>query len=108
MDAVALAARELADFLLLVGALEIEPAHIGARRHFAFAERHHLGAFGDLLRDGLLLFERVAGLIDIAELDRVAHTNGAIIGGLLPHDHAEQRGLAAVSYTHLRAHETVL
>ena len=41
VDAVALAAREVADLLLLVGALEVERGHVGARGHLALAELEH-------------------------------------------------------------------
>ena len=94
VHAVPLAARELADLLLLVGALEIEPADIGARRHLAGPELDHVAAAGDLLEHGLLAVERIARLIDIAELHGVADADGAVIGLVLADDHAEQRGLA--------------
>ena len=55
MHAVALAARKLADLLLLVGALEVEPAAIGAAGHLPLvAELHVVEAARDLLPDGLL------------------------------------------------------
>ena len=91
---VALAARELADLLLLVGALEVEGADIGARRHRALAELDLLQPARDLLAHGLVGVERVAALVDIAELDRVADADRAAVGLLLADDHAEQRGLA--------------
>ena len=67
MDAVALAARELAHLLLLIGALEVEGAGIGARIDLALAEIDDLVAAGNLLPDVLLGVERVARLIDIAD-----------------------------------------
>ena len=94
MHAVALAARELADLLLLVGALEVEGRAIGARVHLALAELELIEAAGDFLPHGLLAVERVARLVDIAELHRLADLDGAVVGLLLPGDHAEQRGLA--------------
>ena len=54
MDAVALAAGERADLLLLVAALEVEGADIGARVHLALAELDDVVAVGDLLPDGLV------------------------------------------------------
>ena len=51
-------------------------------------------AAGDFLPDVLLAVERVARLIDIAELHRLADLDGAGVGLLLAGDHAEQRGLA--------------
>src|SRR6266568_7267102 len=47
MHAVALAPRELADLLLLVGALEVERGAIGARIHLALAEKNDVVAAGD-------------------------------------------------------------
>ena len=94
MHAVALAARQHADLLLLVAALEVEGRAIGARVDLALAEVDHVVAAGDLLPDGLLVVERVARLVDIAELDRRADDDRAGIGLFLPGDHAEQRRLA--------------
>ena len=94
MHAVALAARKLADLLLLIRALEIEPAAIGAARHFALAERDHVVAAGNLLPDRLFRVERVARLVDITQLHRLADADRAAIGLFLADDHAEQRGFA--------------
>ncbi len=49
MHAVALTARERADLLLLVGALEVEGRAIAARIHFALAEQDQFVAAGNLL-----------------------------------------------------------
>jgi hypothetical protein len=68
MHAVALAARQHADLLLLVGALEVEGAAIGARIDLALAEIEDVVAAGDFLPDVLLVVERVARLVDVAEL----------------------------------------
>src|SRR5215472_14851688 len=94
MDPVALAAGELADVLLLIGALEIEAGDIGAARHLALAELDDVEPVGDLLPHGLVGPERVARLIDIAELHGFADAQGAAIGLLLADDHAEERRLA--------------
>src|SRR5262245_17994980 len=94
VDAIALAARELAHFLLLVGTLEIEPANIGPGLHLAVPELDHVVAARDLLEHRLLAVERVARLIDITELHRLADADRAFIGFVIADDHAEQRGLA--------------
>src|SRR3990170_2580982 len=94
MNAVALSARELADLLLLIRPLEVEPADIGAGRHLAGAKLDHVAAAGDLLEHRLLAVERIARLIDIAELHRVADADTAVVRRLLADDHAEERGLA--------------
>ena len=44
--------------------------------------------------DGLVRVERVAVLVDVAQLDRFADPHLAAVGLLLAHDHAKQRRLA--------------
>jgi hypothetical protein len=80
MHAVALAAREVADLLLLVAALEVERRAVGAAVHLVLAELDHLVAAGDLLPDGLVRVERVAALVDVAELDRLAEADLPAVG----------------------------
>ena len=94
MHAVALAARQHADLLLLVGALEVEGAAIGARIDLALAEIEDVVAAGDFLPDVLLVVERVARLVDVAELHQLADLDRAGIRLVLAGDHAEQGGLA--------------
>src|ERR1700731_4605964 len=94
MDAVALAARERANLLLLVGALEIERRAIAARIDLALAEQDLFVAAGNFLPHTLLAVERVAGLVDIAEMHALADRDGALVRLVLPGDHPEQRGLA--------------
>src|SRR5262249_39861440 len=59
MHAVALAAGELADLLLLVGALEIERRAIGARIDLALAELQLIEPAGDFFPYALLAVEAV-------------------------------------------------
>src|SRR6185295_14896782 len=94
MYAVALAARERTDLLLLVRPLEVEIGAIGARIHFALAEQDEILTTRDLLPYVLLAVERVAGLIDVAEMHGLADLDRALVRLFLPDDHAEQRGLA--------------
>jgi hypothetical protein len=94
MHPVALAARERADLLLLVAALEVEGRAIGARVHLVLAELDDVVAAGDLLPDGLVRIERIAALVDIAQMHRLADGDRPRIGLLLPGDHPEQRRLA--------------
>src|ERR1043166_726196 len=94
MDAVALAAGQRADLLLLVGALEVERRAIAARIDFLLAEQDQLVAAGDLLPHGLVALERVARLVALAEMPGLADRDGALVGRLLLGDHLEQRGLA--------------
>src|ERR1700732_1341752 len=99
MDAVALAARDVAYLLLLVGALEIERRAIAARIDLALAEKNEFVAAGNFLPHALLAVERVARLVDIAEMHALADRDGALVRLLLPGDHAEQRGLAGAVRT---------
>ena len=94
VDPVALAARELADLFLLVAALEVEGPDIGPRGRLVLAQGHGVAALGDLLPDRLVRGQRIARLVDIAELDRLAQAQAAAVRLLLARDHAEQRGLA--------------
>ena len=71
VDAVALAAGERADLLLLVGAQEVEAGDVGARVHLRAAQLQVIAAAGDLLPDGLLGVQGVAALVDVGQLDRL-------------------------------------
>ncbi len=93
MDAVALTARQNADFLLLVAALEVERAHIGPARHFMVAQHDHVIAARNLFPDVLVGIERVARLVHIPKLHGLAEGDGAAIGFLFADDHLEQGGL---------------
>src|SRR5207244_3299660 len=70
--AVALAAREISDALLLVGPAEIERRDVRARVARPGADLDGLLTLGDLLPDVLLRIERVARLRHVAELHRLA------------------------------------
>src|SRR6202048_4069660 len=94
MHAVALAARQRADLLLLIGALEIERRAIAARIDLALAQNNEFVAAGDFLPHALLAVETVARLVDIAEMHALADRDGALVRRLLLGDHPEQRGLA--------------
>src|SRR4029453_13131123 len=94
VDAVALAARELADLLLLVGALEVERAAIGAAGNLAVAELDDVEPAREFLPHRLVGIERLAALVDIAQLHRRADRESARIRLVLAGDHLEQRGLA--------------
>src|SRR3954462_8444347 len=94
MQAGALAARELADLLLLVGALEVEAGHVLAAVHHAVADLELVEAVGALLPDGLVVVERVARLVDEDERDRAADPQLARVRLLLAGEQAKQRRLA--------------
>ncbi len=94
VHAIALAARELPDQLLLLRAFEIETADVAARGGLVALDADDVLPAGNLLPDGFLVVERVARLIDIGELDAGTDANVAAVGLLGSGEHAEQRGLA--------------
>jgi len=94
VDAVALAAGQDADALLLVLALEVEARDVRPRVDRLLPDHDRLDALADLLVKRRVGRERVAALVDVAELDRVTDLDLAGVRLLEPHDHAEQRGLA--------------
>src|SRR6516162_7368069 len=94
MHAVTLAAGELPHFFLLIGALEIERRAIGARVHLALAELELIEPAGNLLPYCLLAVERIARLIDISKLNRIADVDRSRVRLVLRRDHAKQRRLA--------------
>src|ERR1700683_769043 len=94
MYPVAFAARQRADFFLLIGALEIERRAIAARVDLTLAEQDQFVAAGNFLPHGLLAVEAVARLVDIAEMHAFADGDGALVRRLLPGDYPEKRGLA--------------
>src|SRR6185503_4866925 len=94
MDAVPLAAREIRDALLLVGALEVEPRDVLARIDLALAELDRVVAARDLLPDVVRRVEVGPRLVDVGELDGLADAEGPVVGLRLAGDHPKQRRLA--------------
>src|SRR5688572_3037981 len=94
MEPAALAAGKLSDELLLVRALEVEPAEVGARLHLELADGEDVLPVADRLPRRLVVRQRFARLVDHRELHRVADLDLSRIGLLLAGDHAEQRRLA--------------
>ena len=72
----------------------MKPGDVGARVDLPLADLDLVVAAGDLLPDGLVGVERVAGLVDVGELDGLADAQRAAVGLLLADDHPEQRRLA--------------
>src|SRR6188472_3814759 len=87
---VALAARQVADALLLVGALEVEAGDVGPSVHLAVADLELVDASGDLLVHGGVAVEAVATLVDVAELHGVADRDRARVRSLGARQHLEQ------------------
>src|SRR5215472_19087167 len=99
MHAVALAARQRAHLLLLVGPFEVERGTVTARINLPLAEQDLLVSAGNFLPHRLLAVEIVARLVDIAEMHGLADGDAALVRFLLVGDHAEQRGLAGAVRT---------
>src|SRR5262249_32101057 len=94
VDAVALATRQLADLLLLIGAPEVERRAVGAGIHLALAELDDVEAARQLLPYGLVGIECLATLVDIAQRHRWADREGPGVGLFLAGDHLEERRFA--------------
>ena len=94
MDAVSLAAGQLADQFLLLRAAEVEAGQIRTRIQPTVAQLDLFVAAADLFINGFRIVQRVTMLIDIRQLDRLAEFQFAAVRLLLPDDHLEQRRLA--------------
>ncbi len=94
MQAAALTAREVADLLLLVLAVEVETARIGTRRHLELAHVDDVQTTGDVLPHGLVVGQRITVLVHKGHLHGLADFDLARIRLLLAGDQLEQRGLA--------------
>src|SRR5664279_5191744 len=93
MEAVHLAAREVRDELLLVGALEVVHRAEGAARHLTLAEHHEVLAARELVVHRLFRVGLLAVLVHVARDDGFADLQLATVGFLEPHDHLEERRL---------------
>src|SRR5262249_41046291 len=94
MNAVPLAPGEILHRLLLVRTLEVERGDVGARGDAPRSQLDQVLAAGDLLPYGLRPLERLARLIHVRELHRVAEAERAAVRLPLARDPAEERGLA--------------
>src|SRR6185369_12321910 len=94
VHAIPFAARQRADFALLLRALEVEPRDVGAGRDLALADLELVLPAADLLPDRVVRIERIAALIDVSRLHRVAQAQRATVRLLLTGNHPEQRRLS--------------
>ena len=94
MQAVALTAGHGADFLLLIASGETQPRNICPHVGGDVAKLKSILPIGDRLPDHVVRIERIARLLDVGELHRLANFQHAAIGLFLPDDHAKQRRLA--------------
>ena len=81
---VALPARERPDLLLLIAAAEVEPRHERARVDRLLAEHELFLAAGNLFPHGLVGVQRLARLVDVTDLHRLADLERAGVGLLPP------------------------
>src|SRR5712692_6456059 len=93
VDAVSLAAGEVADPFLLVGAAKVERRGVRARVARPGADLDALLAAGDLLPDRLRRIQGVASLRHVRELDRVADAQRPAVRRLLVREQPKQRRL---------------
>ena len=94
MQAVALAAREHAAFLLLIGAREVETGDIGAGVDLPVAQRHQVQTARDHLEDRLFGVDRLMLLVHVGQLDGGPHAERTARRSVQPHDHPEKGGFA--------------
>ena len=94
VDAVAFAAGEHADFLLLIGPGEAELGAVGTGVYLAAGHTDDLFAAADGLVDGLGVGQGVARLVHVGDEYGVADAQGAGIGFFGTGDEAEEGGLA--------------
>mmetsp|Transcript_50124 Transcript_50124/g.162001 ORF Transcript_50124/g.162001 Transcript_50124/m.162001 type:complete len:302 (-) Transcript_50124:1304-2209(-) len=94
LHAVALAARQLGERLLLRLAGEAEPRAVRARAHLLRAEGDRVEPGRELLKDGVVALQRLARLVDADHLDALADDELALVRGLLAGQHAHEGRLA--------------
>ena len=94
VQTVALATGKYASALLLVLALKAKARHVCAAGDLGLADHHVVQAVRDDLPQVLIGVDAGAVLIDIGDLDGLAHLELARSQRLQAHDGLEQRGLA--------------
>ena len=94
VQTVTLATGEYASALLLVLALKAKARHISAAGDLGLAHHHMVQAIRDDLPQVLIGVDAGTVLVDIGDLDGLAHLELARSQRLQAHDGLEQRGLA--------------
>ena len=94
METVALAARQHAALLLLIGAGEIEARHVRAGVHLPVAQHNQVRAARNHFVNGFLRVDRLVLLVHIGQLHGRPHAERSARRRLQPHDHPEEGGLA--------------
>ena len=93
MQAAALTPGQLSHQLLLVGALEVEAADVGARLHLELADIHDVQATRHVFPDGLVALQRFARLVHVGDMHGVADLDLATVRLLASGDHPEDSRL---------------
>mmetsp|Transcript_38442 Transcript_38442/g.114038 ORF Transcript_38442/g.114038 Transcript_38442/m.114038 type:complete len:284 (+) Transcript_38442:546-1397(+) len=99
VQAVALAARQVADGLALVVALKVVPRAVGAGRHLATVEVDFVTTVSNLFKERLVGIQCFTRLVDIHRHHCVAQAQLAAVRRHLAHDHAEEGGLSSAVAT---------
>src|SRR5262249_35163816 len=94
LDAVALSAGKLAHLRLLIRPAEVEPRDVRAAVHELFPEGELVLSARDLLEDRVVVEERLARLVDVAEVHRGAEVDAARVGLHDSGDELQERRLA--------------
>jgi hypothetical protein len=90
VQAAALATRQGADAFLLVAAVEVEAAAVGAAGHLELAHGQDVQAARDVFPHGLLVGQVVAVLVDKSHVHGLADGDFTAVGRFLAGDELEQ------------------
>ena len=99
MQAVAFTTGEVAHQFLLVSALEVEAAAVGARRNFVVADHHVVGAAGNFLPHTIGACQRIAALVNVGKINGFTKRDAAAVGCFLAYQHAQEGGFAGAVAT---------
>ena len=94
MQAVAFAARQVLDELLLRRPAEIETRYVSARWHFVAADDNIVEPVGQFFPYRLAAVEIVTRLVDVGDLHGIADFDRSLVERFLLHHDPKQRGLA--------------
>src|SRR5215213_4791824 len=94
MHAISLAARKHPDALLLVGTRKIKTRNISPRIHLALAELNNVQAVRDFIENSFVSVQRIARLVNVAELDGFADFESSRVCRVLSGNQTEKRRFA--------------
>ena len=90
---VPLSARQRADLLLLVGALEVERGDIRPGVHLTPTDAEQVGPARDLLEHRVVGVEGVAALVDVRQVHRGTQFDDPLVGLFMAGDEPKESGL---------------